>query len=219
MIKNFLTLEIKRLISFIWYKLIFFKKNIKFGYANSIRLSNLGNFVTLSDFVTLRNVSIGSFTYISKNSSINNSQIGKFCSISENVLIGQGIHPTTFVSTHPIFYSKKKQAQVCLVDKNYFNEYKKVYIGNDVWIGSNVIICDGVSIGDGAIIGAGSVIRKNVNPYEIIIGNPSKVIKKRFSKRIIKKLLSNPWWEWDTDKIFKNAAKFRNVEIFLKERS
>ncbi|MDR8320613.1 acyltransferase, partial [Acinetobacter baumannii] len=54
-----------------------------------------------------------------------------------------------------------------------------VEIGSDVWIGRNVVICKGVKIGDGAVIGANAVITKNVNQYEVVVGNPGRVIKVR----------------------------------------
>ena len=53
-----------------------------------------------------------------------------------------------------------------------------VTIGNDVWIGAGAIILNGVTIGEGAVVGAGSVVTKDVNPYEIVAGNPARVIRK-----------------------------------------
>jgi acetyltransferase-like isoleucine patch superfamily enzyme len=54
----------------------------------------------------------------------------------------------------------------------------KLYIGHDVWIGANVIILPGCyKIGNGAIIGAGSIVTKDVPPYAIVAGNPSRLIK------------------------------------------
>ena len=46
------------------------------------------------------------------------------------------------------------------------------------------------SLKQGAIIAAGSVVTKNVPPYAIAGGNPAKVIRFRFSERIISKLMS-----------------------------
>lgn len=56
---------------------------------------------------------------------------------------------------------------------------KPIYIGDDVWIGQRVIILPGVRIGKGAIIGAGSVVTKNVKDYDIVAGNPARVIRNR----------------------------------------
>ena len=67
-------------------------------------------------------------------------------------------------------------------------------IGNDVWIGSGVTIMSGLTIGDGSVIAAGSVVTKNVGPYEIVGGNPAKLIRARFSKEMIERLLQLAWW-------------------------
>lgn len=56
---------------------------------------------------------------------------------------------------------------------------KPVEIGNDVWIGARATILPGVKIGDHAIVAAGSVVTKSVNEWEIVGGNPAKVIGKR----------------------------------------
>ena len=76
-------------------------------------------------------------------------------------------------------------------------------IGNDVWIGQNAVILPGVHIGDGAIIGANSVVGCNVEPYTIIIGNPAKVLRKRFDDELIEILLCVKWWDKSIDEINK----------------
>ena len=52
----------------------------------------------------------------------------------------------------------------------------------------------GVTIGDGAVIGAKTVVAKDVPPYSIAIGNPMKILRKRFSDTIIKQLIKCKWW-------------------------
>ncbi|TCD07726.1 acyltransferase [Pedobacter frigidisoli] len=54
-----------------------------------------------------------------------------------------------------------------------------VKIGDDVWIGAGVKILGGVEIGDGCVIGAGAVVSKNIPPYSIAVGVPSKIIGTR----------------------------------------
>jgi acetyltransferase-like isoleucine patch superfamily enzyme len=51
-------------------------------------------------------------------------------------------------------------------------------IEDDVWISFNVSVLKGVTIGKGAIIAANTVVTKDVEPYTMVGGNPSKVIKK-----------------------------------------
>ncbi len=68
-------------------------------------------------------------------------------------------------------------------------------IGNDVWIGQNVTFLPGVKVGDGAIIGANSVVRKDIEPYAIVIGNPARMLRKRFDDELIELLERFKWWD------------------------
>ena len=77
-------------------------------------------------------------------------------------------------------------------------------VGNDVWIGQNVTILPGVHIGNGAIIGANSVVASDIPAYTIAVGNPCKVVKKRFSDENIAFLEQLQWWHWSDEKIFNN---------------
>ena len=43
----------------------------------------------------------------------------------------------------------------------------------------------GVNISSGAVIAAGSIVTKDVGPYQLIGGNPEKLIKTRFNKKQI----------------------------------
>jgi len=48
-----------------------------------------------------------------------------------------------------------------------------------------------VKIGDGAVIGACSVVTKDVAPYAIVAGNPTKMLRKRFDQETIKQVVKN----------------------------
>lgn len=71
-------------------------------------------------------------------------------------------------------------------------------------LGTNVTVLPGIKIGDGAIIAANSIVTRDVEPYSIVVGNPAKLIKMRFSQEKIQELLTLKWWDWDIDKITKN---------------
>jgi UDP-2-acetamido-3-amino-2,3-dideoxy-glucuronate N-acetyltransferase len=43
-------------------------------------------------------------------------------------------------------------------------------------IGGGVFILPGIEIGENAVVGAGSVVTKNVNPGEVVYGNPARFI-------------------------------------------
>lgn len=72
----------------------------------------------------------------------------------------------------------------------------EVTIGNDVWIGKGAKILSGVNIGDGAAVGAYSVVAKDVRPYAVVVGNPAREVKRRFSDDLVADLQHSAWWHW-----------------------
>lgn len=131
--------------------------------------------------------------------------IGKFTSIADGVKIFLGgEHRTDWVTTYPFPVLETYWPEAAKI-KGHPKTKGDVIIGNDVWIGGDATILSGVKIGDGAVIGAGAVISKDVPPYAIVAGNPGVIVKYRFKKSIIKKLLKLQWWEWPTKKIRENV--------------
>lgn len=159
---------------------------------------------------------IGKYSYIGDGSFVTDTDIGSFTSISTNCYIGGASHPTSWVSTSPVFH-KWENIMKKNFSKHEFEIFKHTYIGNDVWIGNRVMIKAGVKIGDGAIVGMGSVVTKDIGPYEIWAGNPARFIRKRFEDDIIKKLLDIKWWEWEDSLIEKYADSFTSPDSFIKK--
>jgi galactoside O-acetyltransferase len=54
-----------------------------------------------------------------------------------------------------------------------------VRIEKDGFIGTNAVVHPGVTIGEGAIIGSNSLVTKDIDPWTINVGSPTKVIGKR----------------------------------------
>lgn len=169
---------------------------------------------------------IGLGTYIHAKSNIQKCKIGKWCSIAPEVEIIIGNHPTkNFVTTHPIFYSKRFKSNLKLENKNQFEEFSYTdhtekwfcEIENDVWIGERVSIINGIKIGNGAIIAAGAVVTKDVPPFAIVGGVPAKIIKYRFNEKQIEELEKVEWWNKDIDWIKKYINYFNNIDKFLEE--
>jgi len=219
LILNPFTLWIKFLINLIYNKSKNRNKRLSIDYMTFCNSTNFGDYVTISRYCNINESSISDFTYISENTNINNTFIGKYCSISSNVKIGLGIHPSSiFVSTHPIFYSIRKQSQISFVDESLFNETLPVTIGNDVWIGANVVILDGIVIGDGAIISAGAIVNKDVAAYSIYGGVPAKLIKYRFDEGEIIYLQNLKWWDKDLTWLKKNAQYFKDIKELISKQ-
>lgn len=156
---------------------------------------------------------IGAFSYMGGRDTFMRhvSSVGRFCSIASNVITGQVEHPTDFLSAHPMFQGEFdwplangfREANQPMINKSAIkagelnNRFSKIVIGNDVWIGEGAFIRRGVTIGDGAIIAARAVVTKNVPPYAIVGGSPSRILKYRFSEEVISQLLSISWWKYE----------------------
>lgn len=218
--------NIKAFISSLW-KLKYKLTSEKLLIGNSIELDSNCLFEGHNKIYSnskLRNVSIGRGSYIGPECHLIDTSIGRFCSIADDVKIIIGNHPSsTFVSSHPAFYSTKKQAGFSFVEENFFEERtyisnsKSVIIGNDVWIGSGVRILEGVTIGDGAIIGTQSLVTKDVPPFSISVGTPAKHLKYRFNDEQINELNKLQWWNEDITYLKNNVLMFSNIERFLHE--
>ncbi len=170
-------------------------KNIEIEYPSKIINCKFKGFNKVYSNCYLSNVELGLHSYVSTNCNIQNTKIGNYCSIGPNVTIAPGKHPAhIFPSTHPVFYSLKKQNGYTFVKNQKFDETQNVVIENDVWIGVNAVLLDGVHIANGAIVAAGALVTKDVTPYTIVAGVPAKMIKKRFETDVIENYLTQQWW-------------------------
>ena len=55
-------------------------------------------------------------------------------------------------------------------------QYQKTHVGRGASIGANATIVCGHTIGEYAMIGAGAVVTKDIPPYALVVGNPSRRI-------------------------------------------
>lgn len=119
-----------------------------------------------------------------------NTTFGRYCSIAQSAFGATLNHPMDKKSMHGFFFNSN--LGYCREER----EYGTLTVGNDVWMGHNAIIMPSVkSIGDGAVIGAGAVVFKDIPPYAVVVGNPGRVVRFRFSPEAIERLLAEKWWE------------------------
>lgn len=127
--------------------------------------------------------------------------IGKFCQIAEGVefIMNGANHQMNAVSTFP-FYTHQGWSQP-IPPLSQMPIKGDTIVGNDVWIGEKAVILPGVHIGDGAIIGRNSVVGSDVEPYSIVVGNPARLLRKRFDDELTDLLLRFKWWDKSVDEI------------------
>lgn len=192
--------------------------NVKIHRSSSLVDVCLEDNITIHPRCFLSKVSMGRFSYIAERSYLQRARLGRFCSIGPFLMSGFGEHPTDFVSTNPVFFSNSMQCGASFSDRNYFEEQKETIVGHDVWIGARVFIRDGTKIGNGAIIAAGAVVVKDVPDYAIVGGVPAKIIRYRFPREVIEKLLGLEWWNWTETKLREAQPFFTSEDItpFLK---
>ena len=165
---------------------------------------------------------MGFASYIGKNSVVQ-GRIGRYCSIADNVTFLVSTHPVShFVSTHPCFYSTKRQSGFTFVNEQRYEEFPKIEgsqysieVGNDVYIGYGAIIIGPCRIGNGVVVAAGAVVKGDVPDYCIVGGVPAKIIRKRFSDNQISFLNQFQWWEKDLNWIENHIDDFGSIDTFV----
>ncbi len=118
--------------------------------------------------------------------------IGENCNISQNVLIATGVvlgnnvkvqnnvslytgvtcEDDVFLGPSCVF-TNVVNPRSAVVRKH---QYQSTHVGRGATIGANATIICGITISEYAFIGAGAVVTKNVAPYALVVGNPSKQI-------------------------------------------
>lgn len=135
-----------------------------FGYKASLGIP--------ADLKNPKNIYLYDFARIGRRSTIMTMEDSKFI-MKRGCLTAEGLVVVT--SNH-----HQKIGQF-LSGGNEDNHYRDIIVEEDVWIGINVTLLSGAHIGRGAIIGAGAVVRNEIPPYAVVVGNPARVIKFKWS--------------------------------------
>jgi len=123
---------------------------------------------------------------------MSNCTIGRKCNIGQNVVISPDVHLGDNVKVQnnvSIYTGVNCEDDVFLGPSMVFtnvinprsavnrkNEYMKTTVRKGASIGANATIVCGNDIGKFAFIGAGAVVVKEVKPFALVVGNPSKQI-------------------------------------------
>jgi acetyltransferase-like isoleucine patch superfamily enzyme len=160
-------------------------------------------------------ITFGNNVLISKKCSIytsnfkvgSNVRIDDFCVIKGNIIIGSNVHIASFcqlegqqsiimenfsglssrvsIFTQSDDYSGKSLTNPMIHEKFKNVKKGKVEIKEHVIVGTNSVVLPGVKINEGSAVGAFSLINKDLEPWSVYAGIPSRKIKER-SKEILK---------------------------------
>jgi len=140
-----------------------------------VQTSTIGSNTTVWQFVViLAGARIGSNCNINMNVFIENEVIvGNHVTIKPGVQLWDGIsiEDHVFIGPNVTFTNDRSPRS-----KVYPDQFLKTMVKNNASIGANATILPNVTIGKYAMIGAGSVVTKDVLPYQVVAGNPSKLI-------------------------------------------
>jgi virginiamycin A acetyltransferase len=147
--------------------------------------------------------------------------IGRFCAIATGALfiMNGANHATDGLTTYPFQIFGKGWERGFAPEDLTAGFRGDTIVGNDVWIGREAMILPGSRIGDGSIIGARAVVSGEVPPYSILVGNPGRVVRRRFDDATIKRLLAIRWWNWPAERIARNVELLRGGDLEALEKA
>ena len=88
-----------------------------------------------------------------------------------------------------------------------------VIIGGDVLVGFEALILSGVRIGSGAVVASRAVVTRDVEPFEIVGGNPARHIRYRFDEPTRAALLRIAWWDWPDEKVARHRHEIDSGDV------
>lgn len=119
-------------------------------------------------------------------------KIGKACNIGQNVVVspevilGNNVKVQNNVSIYTgviceddVFLGPSMVFTNVINPRSAVNrksQYAKTLVKYGVSIGANATIVCGITLGEFCFIGAGAVVIRDVKPYALVVGNPSKQV-------------------------------------------
>ena len=146
--------------------------------------------------------------------------VGAFCAIATGVrfFLGGANHPLDAISGYPFDVFGGAWAEG--FDERSLGALDRgdTRVGHDVWLGNGAIVLPGRTIGNGAVIGAGAVIAHDVPSYAIAVGNPARVVRRRFDDDTVARLNAIAWWDWPIETITRSVGLIRGHDVDALER-
>jgi acetyltransferase-like isoleucine patch superfamily enzyme len=169
---------------------------IRFDFGAGESQSKFSDSASIGKFSFVNRCRVGNYFGLGCFSYVADTVIGSYCTFGSRISVGAFSHPTSWLSIHEFQYRDTSKIYGETLCERLTDTPSRLTtsVGSDVWIGDNVVVLSGVSVGDGVVIGAGSVVTKDVPDFAIVVGNPARVVRYRFSPEIISKLKALSWW-------------------------
>ena len=109
-------------------------------------------------------------------------EIGPDCSVNAyahlagKITIGRGVRIAGHVSIYG-FNHGTARTDIMIMEQPLTAE--GVVIGDGTWIGAGAIVVDGVKVGANCVVGAGAVVIKEIPDFQIVVGNPARILRDR----------------------------------------
>ena len=132
--------------------------------------------VFIDSFVKIKPVGGMGDIYIGKNTYINS---GTVIYSGNGVRIGNGVLIAANCTIAPVNHEYIEKDKT-IYNQRFMSSKGGIIIEDDVWIGANSVILDGSIVRKGCVVGAGAIVREELEEYGIFVGNPLRMIKKRF---------------------------------------
>ncbi len=91
-------------------------------------------------------------------------EIGDYCILAPNVYVGDVDHAYQGDINKPVLIRGT-------------TDNRKLVIEESCWLAMNAVVTGSLTIERGSVVGANSVVTRDVPPFTVVAGNPSKIIK------------------------------------------
>lgn len=132
-------------------------------YSMTLERCPRKGYIGFGSFFAHPQVELGEGYYIGAYNIIGMARIGAHATIASHVSILSGKNQHGYKEI-----GKPIQGQAGV--------FRKITIGENCWIGNNAVIM--ADLGVQNVVAAGSVVASNTGDYEIMAGNPAKLVKK-----------------------------------------
>lgn len=136
--------------------------------------------------------------------------IGKYSGVTHTAIIFHGgLHRADWVSA---VHAHRENGEWAWPE-GAMHSNGPVVIGCDVLVTFEALIMSGVTIGHGAIVAPRAVVIRDVEPYEIVGGNPARHLRWRFDEDTRAALMRIAWWDWPEEKVARLRHEIDSADV------